>query len=162
MDVFHADTIPPARENPHKIFPAVFTGFSLNDHIVQSNVFGIRTNWLISENTAFFAVCQKRTLPLVILTKKFLVSWMKRESKGRPALCGQCFWPWKRGGRCHPLRLRSFACLKPRDMETVSALASAACEADDSFIPWLSKPWYKKQVGYPKKITHLFLAFIIF
>ena len=34
-----------------------------------------------------------------------------------------------------PLRLNSFACLKPRDMETVSALASAACEADDSFIP---------------------------
>lgn len=162
MNVFYTDTIPPARENPHKIFPAVFAGFSPNDHTVKSNVFDTRTNWLISENTAFFAVRQKRTVPLVILTKNFWVSWTKRKSKGRPALCGQCFWPWKRGGRCRPLRLRSFACLKPRDMETVSALASAACEADDSFIPWLSKPWYKKQVGYPKKITHLFLAFIIF
>ena len=162
MNVFNADTIPLAGENPHKIFPAVFAGFSLNGHTVQSNVFDTRTNRLISENTAFFAVRQKRTLPPVILTKKFWVSWTKRKNKGRPALCGQRFWLWKRGGRCRPLRLRSFACLKPRDMERLSALASAACEADDSFIPWLSKPWYKKQVGYPKKITHLFLAFIIF
>ena len=70
MDVFYTDTIPPARENPHKIFPAVFAGFSPNDHTVKSNVFDTRTNWLISENTAFFAVRQKRTVPLAILTKK--------------------------------------------------------------------------------------------
>jgi len=48
----------------------------------------------------------------------------------------ETFWKGgEGGGRGRPLRLRSFACLKPRDMETVSALASAACEADDSFIP---------------------------
>ena len=69
MDVFYADTIQPARENPHKIFSAVFAGFSPNDHAVKPNVFDIRTNWLISENAAFNAVRQKRTLPLVILTK---------------------------------------------------------------------------------------------
>lgn len=86
MNVFYTDTIPPARENPHKIFPAVFAGFSPNDHTVKPNVFDARTNWLISENTAFFAVRQKRTVPLVILTKKILVSWTKRKSKGRPAL----------------------------------------------------------------------------
>ena len=32
IDVFYADTVPLARENPHKIFPAVFAGFSPNDH----------------------------------------------------------------------------------------------------------------------------------
>ena len=81
MDVFYADTIPLARENPHKIFPAVFAGFSPNDHTVQSNVFDTRTNWLISENTAFFAVRQKRTVPLVILTKKF--EFLGRNVKAR-------------------------------------------------------------------------------
>ena len=81
MDVFYADTIPLARENPHKIFPAVFAGFSSNDHTVKSNVFDTRTNWLISENTAFFAVRQKRTVPLVILTKKF--EFLGRNVKAR-------------------------------------------------------------------------------
>ena len=81
MNVFYTDTIPPARENPHKIFPAVFAGFSPNDHAVQSNVFDTRTNWRISENTAFFAVRQKRTAPLVILTKKF--EFLGRNVKAR-------------------------------------------------------------------------------
>ena len=35
-DVVYTDTIPPARENPHKIFPAVFAGFSPNDHTAVS------------------------------------------------------------------------------------------------------------------------------
>ena len=31
---------------------------------------------------------------------------------------------------CRPLRLSSFACLKPRNMETLNALITAACKAE--------------------------------
>ena len=74
-------------------------------------------------------------MPPVILTKKF--EFLGRNVKARG---GQHFEDGVSGHEkgaadAVPLRLKSFACLRPRDMETVSALASAVCEADDSFIP---------------------------
>ena len=45
-------------------------------------MFDTRTNWLISENAAFFTVRQKRTVSLVILTKKFEFLGRNVKAKG--------------------------------------------------------------------------------
>ncbi len=45
------------------------------------------------------------------------------------------FLTMKKGRQMPPLAFEILCVSEPRDMETVSALASAACEADDSFIP---------------------------
>ena len=45
------------------------------------------------------------------------------------------FLTMKKGRQMPPLAFKILCMSEPRDMERLSALASAACEADDSFIP---------------------------
>ena len=45
------------------------------------------------------------------------------------------FLTMKKGRQMPPLAFKILCMSEPRNMETVSALVSAACEADDSFIP---------------------------
>ena len=69
-------------------------------------------------------------MPLVILTKKFEFLGLNVKTKGGQHFEDGVSGHEKGAADAVPLRLNSFACLKPRDMERLSALASAACEAE--------------------------------
>ena len=69
-------------------------------------------------------------MPLVILTKKFEFLGRNVKAKGDQHFEDGVSGHEKGAADAVPLRLNSFACLKPRDMETLNALITAACKAE--------------------------------